>query len=359
MSGPLRSSLRAFSRLPNPLLWLGLIGVSSAIFLSQSGTELSQAVPVLTGAEPGWLLGAAVAQAACITFATGKYRVVFRRLGFPIQPLALTRAHLRRQFVSNTVPVGGPAGLLNFVRDMAEHRVTAGTAIAVSFRTSLINIAGHAIFLAPAIAWIALAGRLSRSAAIGFAVLALLVFSLFGIAIALLRCERLPDRLRSRLPARLAKTVDDIHRLGIGAADIVPGIPFALGSQIAGVAMLACAVWASGPNPGLITILTALVMASLAQSIVPVFKGAGVTEVSLVGVLHAGGLDLPNAIGATVIYRAAQFWLPLTLGGLLMARWTPVARLAWNNGPTGLARAVTAALVLVPIGIALLELDLV
>jgi phosphatidylglycerol lysyltransferase len=314
---------------------------------------------VLTGAEPGWLLGAAAAQAACITFVTGKYRFVFRRLDRPVPPLALTRVHLRRHFVSNTVPIGGPAGLLNFVRDMSELRISAGTAIAASFRASLINVAGYVAFLAPAIAWIALAGRLTRPVVIGFALLALFVFLLFGTAVFLLRRERLPERVRSRLPARAVGVVEEIRRHHICTADIAAGIPFALGGQIGIVAMLACAVWASGADPGLTTILSARLVAALAQSIIPIFQGAGVTEVSLVGVLHAGGLDLPNAIGATVIYRAAQFWLPLTLGGLLMARWTPVARLAWNNGPTGLARAVTAALVLVPIGIALLELDLV
>ena len=279
------------------------------------------------------------------------------RVDARVHPAILARAHLRRHFVSTTIPLGGPAGLLSFIRDMASQSVCATKAIAVSIRASLANEVAFILFLLLALTRLAFASEISRTMTLVFGATFVIAIAALIVVMMVLRSDRLPS-IAQRLPARVLHGIEEIRGHGFAVSDIAVGVPFALATHFAGVGMLTCAVYASGHHPGLTTILAARLVASLATVLLPVFQGAGVMEVTLVGMLHAGGVPVADALAATMIFRVAQFWVPLALGAVMMAHWQPVLRTAWNGGPTRLSQAAAACLVVVPIGLALLEFDI-
>jgi uncharacterized membrane protein YbhN (UPF0104 family) len=350
--------LSVIGRIPRTLLWLIVLGTFASLFLLHSGGELKDAMPVVLGANPFWVVIALAIQLLMLCLVAGKYWVLMNRLHGPLPPTTLARAHLRRHFVSTTLPLGGPAGLVSFVRDMARVQVCASKAVAVSIRASMVNQVAFVLYLIPALGWLALAGKLSTAMALAFG--GILVLAVLGLTIAvlLLRSKTTPALVR-RLPARVVTGLEEIRAHGIRPGDIASGVPFAFLVNIASLLMLASSVWASGHNPGLTTILATRVVATLAMAALPIFQGMGVMEVSIVGMLHASGIPVADALGATMIFRVAQFWMPLAMGALVMARWQAIGKVAWNGGPTRFSQAAAACLVIAPIGLALLEFDVI
>jgi uncharacterized membrane protein YbhN (UPF0104 family) len=170
-----------------------------------------------------------------------------------------------------------------------------------------------------------------------------------------------PVWLRSRIPARFKESIADISAHRIGLRDIAPGIPYALGVNIAGFLMLAASVQAVGQHPNLTTLLVARAMASLAILALPIFQGAGAVEVAVAGALHAGGVPLADAIAATVLFRIGQFWTPLVIGGAAILPWERCKPRSWRPLPLTTAKVVMSvtavALVAAPIGLLLSGID--
>src|SRR5206468_11262724 len=98
-------------------------------------------------------------QFAILGVIAGKYRALFTRLGEPLATTVLVRAHLRRHVVSTLIPLGGPAGLARFVRDLGTHNVGANTVVYASVLASMVNEIAFGLVLVPVLAWLALAGR--------------------------------------------------------------------------------------------------------------------------------------------------------------------------------------------------------
>jgi uncharacterized membrane protein YbhN (UPF0104 family) len=336
---------------------LAVLGTFGALFVLRNKNELRDSFPLVLQAHPQWVALAVGTQFIMLALTAAKYRVLMTQVDARVHPAILARAHLRRHFVSTTIPLGGPAGLLSFIRDMAAQSVCATKAIAVSIRASLANEVAFILFLLLALTRLAFASEVSRTMTLVFGATFVIAIAALIVVMMVLRSDRLPS-IAQRLPARVLNGMEEIRGHGFAVSDIAVGVPFALATHFAGVGMLTCAVYASGHHPGLTTILAARLVASLATVLLPVFQGAGVMEVTLVGMLHAGGVPVADALAATVIFRVAQFWVPLALGALMMARWQPVIRTAWNGGPTRLSQAAAACLVVVPIGLALLEFDI-
>jgi hypothetical protein len=83
-----------------------------------------------------------------------------------------------------------------------------------------------------------------------------------------------------------------------------------------------------GPDPDGIVEPAADFEAAVAAGILrPV---AGAVEATPAGSLHAGGIPVPDAVAATVLFRLAQVWLPLALGALALL---PAAERVRVSGP--------------------------
>lgn len=138
---------------------------------------------------------------------------------------------------------------------------------------------------------------------------------------------------RASVVGRLRRFVAAIERLGSHPASLI----VALGLGIVGQVLVAGVLWVALIGGG------ATVPSGIVFVVVPVAKLGGLSplpggslgaEVLLTGLLATvGGVPLPVATAATLLYRAAAFWIPTVLGGvvtvaLLVRRGARVSPLA-------------------------------
>lgn len=326
------------------------------------GAEFARGLSAVGQTDPRWVLAVFAIQLGIITLITMKYRTLYGRLGVHIPPMTMARAYVRRHFIGVVLPFGGPAGLVQFVKDLGQQRIMSATVLTGSLMATVVNEISFFIFLIPAFAWLVLAGRVTTMLVVGALALGVIVGVVLASLLTMMFRGSVPTWLAKRIPARIMASIVDIQSHRFGPRDIAAGIPFSLGVNVAGLAMLAASLQAVGQHPSVTTMLVARVGASLAILALPVFQGAGAVEVTVIGALHAGGVPVPEAIAATLLYRVGQFWAPLAIGGAAILPWERCDLSAWRRAPLTATRVVAtvAAMVLVaaPIGLLLLDIDM-
>ena len=255
------------------------------------------------------------AQLCTITLITMKYRTLFGRLGVQVSAGDDGAGVCSPPLIGIVLPFGGPVGLVQFVKDLGRQRVRSATVLTGSLMATIVNEIAFFLFLIPAVAWLAIAGRVTTMMAIGLLTLGTIVAVVLTFLLTMIFRGSVPPWLASRLPDRIMTSIDDIQSHQFGLRDILAGIPFALGVNFAGFLMLAASLQAVGQHASMTTLLVARVAASLAILALPVFQGAGAVEVTVIGALHAGGVPVADAIAATLLFRIGQFWAPLMIGG--------------------------------------------
>jgi phosphatidylglycerol lysyltransferase len=348
------------SRFATPI-WIVLLAASVGVFVMRHGAEATRGLGALTQSDPRWASVVIAAQLGIIVLITQKYRTLFARIGVRVPPGTMARAYVRRHFIAVVLPFGGPVGIAQFVRDLGRHRIRGGTVLTGSFMATLVNELSFFLYMIPTFAWLALAGRVTHAMLIGLIALGVVVGAVLTTLLVVLFRGTVPAWLDGRIPARIADGIADISAHRIGIRDIAPGIPYALGVNIAGLLMLAASVQAVGQHPSLTTLLVARAGASLAMLALPIFQGAGAVEVTVIGALHAGGVPIPDAIAATVLFRIGQFWAPLAIGGAAILPWERCDLRAWRLYPRTVpqiaATVAAMALLLAPIGLLLSGVD--
>jgi uncharacterized membrane protein YbhN (UPF0104 family) len=331
------------------IAWISLFSVLLTVFAYRSWSELTSAFPLVAHANGGWIALTLVAQLLTLGCIALKYRTILKRLGAVLPAAALARIHVRRHFVSSVVPFGGPAGIASFTRDLNRRQVPGSTALYASLLLSVVNEIAFAIFLTPVLLWLLTIHRATRTMIAGEIVLLALLVSAAGAVVAAIRTPRFRAAILTRVPGRVRAALADAAAHGIRPRDLFRAVPYALGVNLLGVAMLTFSLWAVGAHPSLATILAARTVASLTMLLIPTWQGAGAVELTVSGTLIAGGVSVPAAVAAVALFRLAQFWFPLLIGGAafieVQLRHRPVLlRLA---GMAGMVGAVMVVAVLV------------
>lgn len=352
MAQSLRARVLAFCHRYGTLLWLTFLIGFLAFFLNQHGADLRNAVGLIVRGDPRWAFVMIVMQLSTVALVTGKWRMLFRRLGVYLPAQTVLGAYLRRHLIGTVVPLGGPAGLVHFVRDLGKHRVSSGTVLHASVLASLVNQVAFALYLVAALAWLAISGKATGTVLIATIVVAALVIAAFVSVSVLLKRAELPRVLTDRLPARVLKPISEIRANGVRFHHIALALPFAIAVNIAGVALLAVALMVVGQHPVITTVLSARVASSISGLMLPVMQGGGAVEVTMVGTLHAGGVPLPQAVAAMVVFRIVQFWIPIALGGLAMVPWDHRAEFSSRLTPARLGLDVGLLIAVLPVGAA-------
>nr|MDQ3045056.1 lysylphosphatidylglycerol synthase domain-containing protein [Chloroflexota bacterium] len=83
--------------------------------------------------------------------------------------------------------------------------------------------------------------------------------------------------------------------------------------------MMYIALQAVGQEVAFTVPLIAYVVGMIFLLVAPVFQGIGFVEVSMALALERLGVPAPAAIGATLLVRFGELWLPLGIGLLLQA----------------------------------------
>jgi uncharacterized membrane protein YbhN (UPF0104 family) len=332
------------------LLWLTFLLAFLTFFLRQHGPELRSAAGLVVRGNPRWAFVMVIMQLTSVALVTGKWRMLFRRLGSHLPAQTVLGAYLRRHLIGTVIPLGGPAGLIHFVRDLGKHRVSSGTVLHASMLASLVNQVAFVLYLVGALAWLAIAGQATGTVLIATIVVTALVIAAFISVSVLLKRAELPRFLTNRLPTRVLKPISEIRANGVRFHYIALALPFAIAVNVAGVALLAVALMVVGQHPAITTVLSARVASSISGLILPVMQGGGAVELTMVGALHAGGVPLPQAVAAMVVFRIVQFWIPISLGGLAMVPWNRRAEFSACLTPARLSLATGLLVAFLPLG---------
>jgi len=340
--GPVSTLPEPLDPLPTRWRWrwvvATLVAVAVGVAVWGGHEDLLRALELLGSARPGWLLAALAAVVVWCAGWTGVYvgalsvvrRVGWRALGDHAQTSVAAVA------LNSAVKSGGMAGLAPFLQ-LGRRRGVPDTDVAAGYLLATVAAdVGFLLVVGATVVVLAADGDLSGADLWAGGVFLLLLALRLGLLVGaarnpavLRRVLGVAARLRARVLRRPAGEPDlqraDQVAAALRQASARPGrvlLPIAAATvvDLAAVAMLYAAVAAVGGGTDLRLALVAYVSSGLFAAIGPLPGGLGVVEVGTVAVLVAGGLPLAEATAAVALFRLAEFWLPLALGGLAWAR---------------------------------------
>jgi Mg2+-importing ATPase len=316
--------------------WLvALAALAAVVLVASRWAEAGRLAEAAARAKPAWLVVALLLQAATYGAQANLWRLVLGRSGERQSFGGLLRLSLAELFVDQALPSASVSGAL-FVADSLARRGVRRAAIAMAILTDLMAFyVAYILALGGACVVLARDGLLSATAA-HFAI------AFVGVCAGL--CAALVWLVRRGVPAtlpvvgrshRLRAVLDLLHASDVGAALR----PFALVAPVvlqlsvflldaATFGVLAASVGASlAPH----VFFAAYMFASLARTVSILPGGLGTFEAVATGALALAGVPVPEALVATLLFRALSFWLPM-LPGLACARFEvrmrPASRVA-------------------------------
>ncbi|MEJ7901116.1 MAG: lysylphosphatidylglycerol synthase transmembrane domain-containing protein [Thermomicrobiales bacterium] len=314
----LATPLRRFG----PYLWLVLILGLTVYFGISQKAEVERIRDTITGARFEWILALIGLEIVILALVAGAYRSLLRKLGHRVRLDTLVGVHLKRVVVGTVTPVGGPSSVLIFVHALRSRGVRPADALlAVSIKSVIGNIA-FLILLLPVL----FVQEPSPLLIAGTGGLILLVAATAAILTMALRSKKPPAWFVSRLPRKGLTFLAQIRRHNISIPALGGTFAIMMATKLAGVMMLFFALRAVGHNPDIQVPLMAYVVGMVFLMVAPVFQGIGIVEVSMAVALQRLGVPPAAAIGATLLTRAGELWLPLAAGIAFQAFETLTSR---------------------------------
>lgn len=338
----LATPLRRFG----PYLWLVLILGLTIYFGMSQKAEVARIRDTITGAKFEWIVALIGLEIVILALVAGAYRSLLSKLGHTVRLDTLVGVHLKRVVVGTVTPIGGPSSVLIFVHALRSLGVRPADALlAVSIKSVIGNIA-FLILLLPVL----FVQEPTPLLIAGTGGLVLLVATTAALLVMALRSRKPPAWFVSRLPRKGLTFLAQVRRHNISIPAL--GGPFAImmATKLAGVTMLYFALRAVGHNPDIHVPLMAYVVGMVFLMVAPVFQGIGFVEVSMAVALQKLGVPPAAAIGATLLTRAGELWLPLMAGiafqafETLTSRFTPAPKAAVATVPALTRRPIPGTL---------------
>lgn len=316
--------LRTVLRRYGVWLWLALVLALAAAFVLREQAQIGRIGGVLRDADPRWVVTAVAIELGVLWLTALTYQALLGRLGHRLAWPGLAGLHLQRVVVGTVTPVGGPPSLCVLVRHLRRRGVPAADALLAAGLRSMVGYAALLMLLVPALLLHGPSGRILLGA--GLAIGIFVVFA--GGALALLGRPRAARRLPDCVPGRIHGFLERAGGHRVRPGDLLRPLGFALAIRLAGAAMLYASLRAVGEDPALHTPLAAYAIGALFLLLTPVFQGIGVVEVATSVALERMGVPGATALGAALLCRLGELWLPLTLGLLVQAMTA-----AWPQRP--------------------------
>ncbi len=303
--------------------------VSFGLFFLISGwDEIVDAVGLIGSINPAWILALALLQVVTLLIAGWTYQVILRRQGHEIGLLRLIEIHLQRVVIGVVTPVGGPASIYVLCRALRTHRVSDSDSLIVATIRTIGGVIAFLIFLIPALL-LQPPTTLVLVATIGlFGVLAAALWC----CVIVLRTGDVPGIVHRRAPAAILRFIDNAKTHRMRPADFAMPTILAGLSHVTSVIMLWAGLQAVGYTPAISTVLIGYVVGKLFFMMAPVFQGIGFVELGMVIALQQAGVPVAVAVGAALLYRVGDLWLPLLWGFIVQLIRTPLRAYLSESG---------------------------
>jgi phosphatidylglycerol lysyltransferase len=312
--------------------WLVIVAILAVWVLRNQQDQLRDILDRLKTADRRWLAAVIVIEILSIWSVAYTYKLTLNRLGHKASTSYQFDLHLQRTGVNFAAPFGGAATAYVYVERMKQAGVNRQDALlALVMRT--LSVYGATVVVVVLTA--ALSGR--PLFVIG-AVVALIVMILGLIVLArqgqgdwktILRWAR---RLPQKWQRQLIDAIDQFKDHQLSPADFLGTVATTLLTRVCTLAMIYACVRAVGFSPDLYGIFLAYVTSFVAARIVPVLYGMGAVEGSLTLSLQRSGVPAEIAIGATLLFRFFDFFLP-SLIGLALYAWAERKNPSFRDEP--------------------------
>jgi phosphatidylglycerol lysyltransferase len=299
------------------VVWLIVLALLAIWVLRNQRDELRDIWTNLKNADRTWLAIALVAEAAGITSVAWTFKLTLRRLGHKVSTRYLTYLHVQRAGVNFAAPFGGAVTGYVFIDRLSRKGVPAEDALlTLAIRTASVWGATIVVLVATA----ALSGRpilIAGAVALLIAAVALAFVAARqgqGDWKTILRWSK---KLPSKQAERVENAVERFKGHDLTPADLLGSIGTTLLTRVATMTLIYSCVRALGFETDLYTVFIAYVASFVAGRLVPFLYGMGAVEGSLSVALQRGGVPVDIAIGATLLFRFFDFFLPSIIGVLL------------------------------------------
>lgn len=312
--------------------WLIAVAVLAVWVLRNQQDQLRDIVDRLKTADRRWLAAVVVIEILSIWSVAYTYKLTLNRLGHNASTAYQFDLHLQRTGVNFAAPFGGAATAYVYVERMKQTGVNRQDALlALVMRT--LSVYGATVVVVVLTA--ALSGRplFVVGAVIGLIVmiggLVYLARQGQGDWKTILRWAR---RLPQKWQRQLTDAIDQFKDHQLSPADFLGTVATTLLTRVCTLAMIYACVRAIGFSPDLYGIFLAYVTSFVAARIVPVLYGMGAVEGSLTLSLQRSGVPADIAIGATLLFRFFDFFLP-SLIGLALYAWAERKNPSFQDDP--------------------------
>jgi uncharacterized protein (TIRG00374 family) len=321
-----------------PLLWKTVVKRGAVVAVSglaiylvlPSITEVLASWPRLSTLDPAWFAAAVAFQVAHFTCTFALQRLALRTKGW----FAVVTAGLAGNAITAIVPAGDVAGAAVQFRMLAISGIDTDVAVGGLTAFSLLGIGGLLalpLFSLPAIIF----GAPVSKGLVHTAILGLIGFCLFAgfgavvlatdrpLVVAGRAAQRVRNRfVRNRPPwkgfdSRLLRERDEIK--SVLGDHLTQAVLLSVSRLMFDFLCLLAALRATGSHPRPSLVLLAYAVAGIIGLLPITPGGLGLVEASLSGMLILAGVDSGAAFLATLTYRLAAYWLPLTTGPIAYA----------------------------------------
>jgi uncharacterized protein (TIRG00374 family) len=290
-------------------------------------TEVFASLPRLSTLSWIWVAAAAAAEAAHFGCDFALQRLALRTRGW----FAVITAQLAGNAITNVLPAGSAAGAAVQYRMLAASGITTDTAVGGLLAFSLLGVGGLLglpLFALPAILGGApVRNGLAEAAFVGIG--GFVLFTGFGVVVLatdrpLAWLGRTAQRLRNAA-VRHRRPLEGLDRRLLHERDVIRSV---LGRRWRDAVLLSAgrlgfdylcllaALRATGSHPRPSLVLLAFAVSGVV-GLVPITPGGlGIIEATLSAMLVLAGVNVGEAVLATLTYRLASYWLPLPAGAV-------------------------------------------
>lgn len=302
-----------------------VLAICATVFVISGRGELADAGRLLASISPIWIGVLAGLQLVVLSVAATTYQLIFKRLGYSLGWFELLEIHLRRVVIGTITPLGGPASLYVFVRSLGQRNVPGCDALITATTRSSMGLVAFFILLVPAL----LLQRPSGIILIAAGVLSVSLATFLVLGVLLLRGNSLPFGIDEWAPAVAIEFIQTARSHSLRSIDLVPPMLLGAISHVSTATMLYAALHAVGHPASVSTVVIGYVIGKLFFMMAPFFQGVGFVELGMAIALQRAGVPVSAAVGAALMYRVGDLWLPLSWGMLVqVVRMNLIGRFA-------------------------------
>lgn len=319
MYAALKNTIRLIGR---KVYWQQIMAVLALLvaifFFRNERKELAAIIPNLEQANTGWLFVVFLSAIGCIVFQGGLYRKCFASVNLSLRWDDAIALFLKRNFIGVFLPAGSVTSLAwspSQIRKSGFGKMEVHQASGLFAFASLLTVVIAGI---PVILYAGFINGLVGNAWLGLIVLILLIVGLVFIARSIRQKGFVYKLLDAKFPS-FTPFINELFAANVNRLKFLGAVLYSLGVELCGMLFIYIAMYALGIHASFGVAAVTYIVAVLMMVISPFLKGLGAVELAMIYILGQFGYSATEALSITLIFRVAEFWLPLVAGFLAFA----------------------------------------